>query len=322
MDKKRSGLYQRIENGVLKRTLWPLCRAQARRLDDKPADALYRFLCGLQFRHVYGFRPDFVRPRLFSEKLWSRMLHSRDPRLTWICDKLKVREYVASRVGSGCLIPLIWSGKEPEDIPFDKLPARFVMKANHGSGYNVIVTDKSRLDQEAAKQRLRIWLRENFALDKYLGAAWGYKNIERRITVESFIGAADHPPADFKFYCFSGRVELLTLHVNRYEGLKSMTLNRDYERLKFDSGFRHQDIEYPRPANYEVMVGLAEDLAAEFDFIRVDLYSDAGMVYFGELTPYPVGVSQFYSFDISSLDQPLGEKWTWPPRKSHDERSA
>ena len=55
---------------------------------------------------------------------------------------------------------------------------------------------------------------------------------------------------------------------------------------------------------------VAEDLSKGFGFVRVDLYAVADKVYFGELTPYPVGVSKFYSFDIDVLDVPLGDKWT------------
>ena len=300
---------KKVETRLFRLLLWPICRAYARRLGDRPADALYRFLCSLQFWKVYRFWPDLVQPRLFSEKLWSRMLHMRDPLLTLICDKLRVREYVASKVGGEYLIPLLWSGAEPEDIPFDDLPSQFVMKANHGSGYNIIVTDKTKLDPVSAKRTLKKWLRENFGLDKYLGAAWGYRNIKPHITIESFIGDRDKPPVDFKFYCFSGRVELLTLHVNRFEELRSMTLDRDFERLRFGPDFKEYEMSYPRPANFEAMVRLAEDLSMGFDFVRVDLYSVENAIYFGELTPYPVGVSQFYSFDIASLDPILGEKW-------------
>ena len=237
------------------------------------------------------------------------MLHMRDPLLTLICDKLRVREYVAEKVGGECLIPLLWSGEEPESIPFDDLPSQFVIKANHGSGYNIIVTDKAKLDLVSAKRTLEKWLHENFGSDKYLGAAWGYRNIKPHITIETFIGDRDKPPVDFKFYCFSGRVELLTLHVNRFEGLRSMTLDRDFERLRFGPDFEQPEISYPRPANFEAMILLAEALSKAFDFMRVDLYSVGAMVYFGELTPYPVGVSQFYSFDIASLDPILGGKW-------------
>ena len=302
-------LAKKIETRLFKLLLWPACRAYARHLGDRPADARYRFLCSLQFWRVYRFWPDLVKPRLFSEKLWSRMLHVRDPIFTLICDKLSAREYVAKKVGRECLIPLLWSGEEPGDIPFDDLPSQFVMKANHGSGYNIIVTDKTRLNQASAKRKLKKWLGENFGLDKYLGAAWGYKNIKPCVTIESFIGDEDKPPADYKFYCFSGRVEVLTLHFGRFERHETKAFDRNFNPLDLSRGFRQYEGKYHQPQNYDAMVNLAESMAEDFDFIRVDLYSSGNNVFFGELTPYPAGVSSFHGLDMTILDPILGEKW-------------
>jgi len=52
---------------------------------------------------------------------------------------------------------------------------------------------------------------------------------------------------------------------------------------------------------------LAESLAEDFDFIRVDLYDVDDKIYFGELTPYPGGVSA--QFLPISADKALGELW-------------
>ncbi|WP_446788318.1 ATP-grasp fold amidoligase family protein [Macellibacteroides fermentans] len=91
------------------------------------------------------FWPNFVKPRRFSEKLWSRQLHERSPKLTMISDKLLVRDYAASKVGVNYLVPLLWLGGNPEKIPFDELPNKFVIKTNHGCGYNIIVFDNSKI---------------------------------------------------------------------------------------------------------------------------------------------------------------------------------
>lgn len=64
---------------------------------------------------------------------------------------------MAEKVGSECLIPLMWTGPDLEAIPFDNLPSRDVMKAPHGSGHNIIVTDNSTLDRASAKRKLRTW---------------------------------------------------------------------------------------------------------------------------------------------------------------------
>jgi hypothetical protein len=304
-------LIEAVIAALIKFLVWPICRMYARYLGDNPADSIYRFLCSLQFWNVYRFWPDLKRPSLFSEKLWSRMLHVRNPILTVVCDKIKVRQYVVDKVGSECLIPLLWSGKDPSDIPFERLPDRFVIKANHGCGYNIIVTSKATLNQLETKRKLSRWLHENFGLDKYLGAAWGYKNISPAILIESFITESGQVPTDYKFYCFSGITEVMTMHFNRFKKHETKAFDRKGEPLVFGKEFHQYNQDCQKPQNFDEMLYLAETLAESFDFIRVDLYRINNKIFFGELTPYPAGVSGFHGLNMKILDKPLGEKWLW-----------
>ena len=289
---------------------YPLCRTYARIfIKDRPADPILRSLCRIAFWTVYGYWPNLTSPCRFAERLWDRMLHSRDPMLTLISDKYRVRDYVAQKVGPEWLIPLLWSGHRPENIPYDQLPKRFVVKTNHGCGFNILVPDKTQASAREMAAKLKKWLSINYAEDTYLGIAWGYRNIRPVILIEEFLGDDGKPPADYKFYCFSGRAELITIHFDRYGHKKSITVDRAFERLRFRPTFKQHDVDYNKPPNFEVMLTLAERLSEGFNFIRVDLYSLDGKIYFGELTPYPVGVSMFISFDIRDLDKTLGAKW-------------
>ena len=266
-----------------------------------------RVLCGCQFWWVNGYFPRFVHPRSFSEKLWSRMLHERDPLLTLISDKLRVREYVAARVGHDYVIPLLWSGCKAEDIPFDSLPRQFVIKTNHGCGYNIIVKDKAQLDQAKVRRQVTEWLGENFGRDTYLGIAWGYSNIKRSILIESFIEENGRVPTDYKCWCFGGRVEFISLHFGRFESHTTLSVDRNFEPGGLSFALPIHGDDYERPAHYREIVRVAERLAERFDFIRVDLYSVGNRIYFGELTPYPGGVAA--RFEPESVDYVLGAKW-------------
>jgi hypothetical protein len=293
---------------------YPVCRSYARHfVKDRPADWILRSMCRLAFLTVYHYWPHLKTPRFFAERLWDRMLHDRNPAFTLVSDKFRVRDLVARTVGAGVLIPLLWSGKRPEDIPYDRLPSRFVIKTNHGCAYNILVPDKSRIDRAAVASQLRRWLSENYAEDTYLGIAWGYRNVEPRILIEEFLTDDGNPPADYKFYCFAGRAEVITIHLDRYGEKKSIAVDREFVRFRFRPSFRQFPLDVPRPPDFEAMLELAERLSVGFNFVRVDLYSVANKVYFGELTPYPVGVSKFVSFDIRDLDRRLGEKWGTNP---------
>jgi hypothetical protein len=286
---------------------WPFCRAYSRHLGDRQADALLRFLCSLSFWAVHRYWPNFVQPHSFSEKIWHRMLHDRNLNMTLITDKLRVRDCVASKVGGNYLIPLLWSGVNAEEIPFDELPLRFVLKANHGCDYNILVNNKMQLKKEETKEQLTKWLSENFGQDTYLGIAWGYKNIKPAILVEEFIEENGIVPPDYKFWCFSGRTEIITVHNDRFAKHRVATLKRNFERHDFLFPLDDGRGNCQRPRCFDEMLEVAESLAEGYDFLRVDLYVNKDKIYFGELTPYPGGVTT--KFLPVRQDFLLGEKW-------------
>lgn len=297
-------------NGLFKVLYWPTCRAYSRHLGDRPADALLRFLCSIFYWRVYRFWPNFVHPRRFTEKVWNRMLYERDPLYTLISDKFRVRDYIADKVGGEYLITLLWSGKNPEEIPFDTLPDKFVIKTNHGCEYNIIIQDKTQLNKKKIIMQLKKWLGENFGNDMFLGIAWAYRNIKPHIIIETFLEENGHSPVDYKFFCFSGRVEYFKIDFDRFKGHSVMYFDRDFNKLDlFEPGFKKYQGKIDLPRNIYDLMRLAESLATGFDFIRVDLYSIEDKIYFSELTLYPGGV--FSKFEPDYYDYVLGEKWKW-----------
>lgn len=301
-------IMRKVTNLIFKLFYWPLCRAYSRFIiGDKPADAVYRFLCSIQFFRTHRFWPDFVNPKRFSEKIWYRMFHDRDSIYTLINDKMLVRDFVKSKIGTEYLIPLLWQGDNPAAIPFEKLPLKFVIKANHGCGYNIIVNDKSKIEPDKVKKQLSRWLNTNYCQNFLLGIEWGYKNIKPHILIEEHIGESGKIPVDYKFYCFSGRVEFVTVHFDRFIEHKTRSFDREFKPYDFTYHFHQWNGDCLRPQNFETMVNLADKLADGFDFMRVDLYTVDNRIYFSELTPYPGGVST--KFLPTSRDLFLGNKW-------------
>lgn len=281
---------------------------------DEPANGLMTLLVSLQFLMEYRYWPHFKNPRSYSEKINARMLFDRNPKLIMATDKLAVREYVADKLGHEFLIRLIWEGDKAEDIPFSELPFKFVIKTNHGCGYNIIVKEREQLDQAKAITRLSKWLNENFCQDRYLGIEWAYKNIRPKIFIEAFLDDSGRIPLDYKFFCFSGRVEFILMTFDRHKDPFEKHFDRDFTPLDLWNGCRQYPGKVERPENFVQMLDVAEKLAAGFDFIRVDLYNLAGQIFFGELTPYPGG--GFARFVPRKYDFVFGEKWKiwsgWP----------
>jgi len=287
----------------------PLCRAYARRvLGDKPADDLMAFLCGLYFLKVHGYRPRFKSPSSFLEKVWSRMLYDRNPRLTGLADKLRARDHVTSRAGKEYLVPLFWTEARPEDIPFAELPPKFVLKTNHGCGYNIMIKDRSELDPDAVRRQPREWLDVNFCEDNFLGVEWAYKHIRPMIMVESLLEGDGGDLDDCKFFCYDGRAEFLKLTFDRFGESSEAFLDRDLGRLDFyGQGLRQFQGPITLPENYGEMVRVAEAVSQGIDFLRVDMYSTGGRIFVGELTLYHgAGMIRLCP---RRYDYLLGEKW-------------
>ncbi len=303
-----STLFPRIGNRLFRLLYMPICRAYARYvLGDKPADLMMRILCSVQFYRVNGIWPHFINPQLFSEKLWHRMLYNRNPLLTLISDKLNVRDYVSQKIGKDYLIPIIWHGENPESIPFDDLPDKFVIKTNHGCSYNIIVNNKGMLDQNKTKKQLKKWLEVNYCTDKWMGIEWGYKHVKPTILIETMIEENGNTPVDYKFYCFSGAVECVTVHLDRFVEHKTKTFDRNFSHHEFRYNLPQWHGTCRRPLIYDSMVNVAEILSRDFQFLRVDLYCIGNKIYFSELTPYPGGISlQFLPLEQDRL---FGQRW-------------
>lgn len=82
-------------------------------------------------------------PVSIQDKLRWLNIYDADPLKSDCADKLKVKDYTKKITGINLGVPTIAVWDKAEDIDFDKLPDKFVLKCNHGSGMNIIVKDKS-----------------------------------------------------------------------------------------------------------------------------------------------------------------------------------
>jgi hypothetical protein len=293
---------------ILARAHAAVCRAYSRKfVMNRPADGIFRLLCSLHFYQCHSYWPNFVQPRSFSEKIWHRMLYDRDPVLTRFADKLAVREIVRERIGENYLIPVLWNGKDADQIPFQSLPDRYVIKATHGSGFNILVDESKMTDRDGIRSTLKGWLATNYCDDFSLGAEWCYRNVPASIIIEEFIGEKGQVPLDYKFFCFNGRVEYIQIDFGRFVQHTRLIFDRDFNRLDLVFGFPPYRGEAMRPSKLPDMLHIAEALSRGRDFVRVDLYTVSGRVFFGEMTNYPEEGSA--RFQPRRFDFEFGEKW-------------
>lgn len=258
------------------------------------------------FKSRLKYDLDLDNPKTFNEKLQWLKLHDRKPEYTMMVDKYKVREYVANTIGEQYLIPLIAVYDKAEDIDFNKLPQKFVLKCNHNSGVGMcICKDKSKINIRKVRKRLNKGLKQDYYLT---GREWPYKNVERKIVCEQFMEDKESPDLkDYKFMCFNGEVKCSFVCSERFsgEGLKVTFFDRDWQVMPFTRHYPKSEKVIEKPKNYELMIELAEKLSKNIPFVRVDFYEVNGKVYFGELTFFPGNGLE--EFEPEKYDKMLGD---------------
>lgn len=246
-----------------------------------------------EIMYFYNFkRPlNLKNPQDINEKLQYLKLHTyyENPVITQCVDKYRVRDYLKGKEYEYLLPGFLGGYMAAEEVREDwpKFPEQFVIKCNHGCGYNILVTNKKELDLNQIIKQLIIWMREDFWK---IYCEPQYKDIERRIIVEEYLG---NDIQTYKFYCFNGKPMVLYISSNGENGEKDLYL--DYYDMEWNwlpislEGHEHAKAKTMKPKNFEKMIDVAENLSLDFPFVRVDLYNLDGRIYFSELTFIPTG---------------------------------
>lgn len=267
----------------------------------------------IQLQYIKNFFrfPDLEYPKLFSEKIQWMKLYDRKKTHIRLSDKYEVRDYIKSIIGAEYLNELFVVSDNPEEIKFDELPLQFVIKANHGSGFNRIVWDKSKVNWTTIVKQLRGWLNSDYYLKT---REWQYKEINRKILIEELLSNdSKSVPLDYKFHCFNGKVELIQVDIDRFSNHKRNLYNTEWELLPLEwSPAKNNKPNYPkgedveRPANLVEMINLSERISCDFNYVRVDLFEVNNKVIFGEITfHHENGMAHFFP---SQFDEIYGAK--------------
>lgn len=254
-----------------------------------------RYILEKQFKWATGYKLNLDNPKSFNEKIQWLKLNYKNPLLTKCADKYAVREYVKEKIGEEYLIPLLGVWDSPDDIDFDALPNQFVLKVNWGSGQNIIVKDKSKLNIEEAKEKLRNWMKPE-CNHYWMGLEWCYKDIQPKIICEKYIEQIGGAVYDYKFFCYNGNPLNMYIAVDSYD-YSIMCINyydKDYNLLPFFKHYPNTEMPIKKPVFWDKMLELSRVLSQELPFVRVDFYDTGHQIYFGEMTFYPgCGVDKF-----------------------------
>jgi hypothetical protein len=263
---------------------------------------------------------NFRKPSTFSEKVNWRIINDRRELLRYTCDKLYNKREAEAR--GVAVATTLWQGRSLKDLAGLTLSERWVLKPNHGSGLVAFGEGPIR-DVTPLETATRHWLGKSGPARE---GEWAYTQARPLFIVEEMLGTGNRPPTSYKFFVFNGEplfIAVISVDEERFSPWRSR-LGRRWPPPRTAMGFYTSSWEQldvrlgdfplgtlePRPSTLPAMLSAAGKLARDFDFMRVDLFSDRGKVYFGELTPYPsAGLSPF---SPREFDVELGSHWTLP----------
>lgn len=253
-------------------------------------------LCEL-YELIMNEKVNLKNPILFTEKIQWLILHDSTAQKTKLADKYLVRNWIAEKIGDKYLIPVIGVWDDFDDIDFNKLPNKFILKCNHGSGYNYVIKDKEKIDYIKVKKIFQNWMKINFAFAGTLELQ--YASIPRKIIAEEYIEQLDGNLLDYKVHCFMGEPKYIQVIGDRD------LVRHTGAQLIYDSMWNEQVwsfADYPkfsrkidRPLILNEMLEVGRKLSQEFVYVRIDFYIIENKLKFGEMTFTPA--SGLYRYD-------------------------
>lgn len=271
-----------------------------------------KIMIKFQYRIKLGRNPNINEPKRFTEKLQWYKLHYRDSLMTTGADKYEVRNYVKSKGLENILNKLYAVYSNERELDIKLLPDKFVIKTNNGSGTNYLCTNKSNISLVNLKKDISHWLSRDIYAS---GREWCYKDIEPKIIVEEFLESKDEKFQginDYKFLCFGGKAKYIVFDVDRHSEHKRNIYDLDWNLINVSTDHPNIQEKVEKPEALAEMIKIANRLAEDFPFVRVDLYWVNQKIYFGELTFYPW--TGYVQFEPDEFDYTLGEIFKLPKR--------
>ncbi|MCM2131482.1 ATP-grasp fold amidoligase family protein [Larsenimonas rhizosphaerae] len=259
----------------------------------------------LRYKRAFGEFPNLRNPKTFNEKICYRKLHP-EPVFSILSDKVEARSYVKHCIGEQNLTPCLGVARQLTPELFDELPNQFVMKASHGSGFNLLVDDKRHVTFPELYNLSQKWLSSNFYT---VCRENQYKPIEPRLIFEKLLlDESGKVPKDYKFHCFQKPGEEPVIYIeishDRFTNYRVDFYDSDWKLVRVREERLDSGIELEKPHNLDAAMELALKLARGFSYVRVDFYLIGDDIYFGEMTFTPM--AGLMKFDSRELDEQWG----------------
>lgn len=245
------------------------------------------------YKNAMGKDLDWDDPKDLNEKINWMKFNTDLSEWTRLSDKYRVREYLKERGREDLLVELYGVWENADDIDFDALPNKFVLKSNHGCGTVILVNDKSTLDIPCVRKKMNNWIKSSYGI---LTVEPQYLKIKPLLIAEELL-ENDNPNSssliDYKVFCVEGEVYCIMVCANRTigKGMETMLYDTEWNpKPEMLAGTHvHDKVCISKPSCLDELLKAAKDLSKGHHFVRADFYISKGKVYFGEMTFTPKG---------------------------------
>ncbi len=242
----------------------------------------------------YGRFPN--KKPLLSNYLFKKMnsKESYNPLRAYVSDKEFVKNFIKCKLGQEYLVPTITIIKSYEKALQYKYPPRCCIKPTHLSGRYILRDDNELIDFNLLKK----WFETNYY---NIGRERNYRYLEPKIIIEPLIFDSKNNE-DFKFFCFKGKVSFIQVDLDRQINHTRLYYDTSWKKLDFSILKPKSNLDFKKPKNLQQLINLAEKIGEDFEFIRVDLYTNEKQIFIGEITNWPEnGKGYFIPKDSENL---------------------
>lgn len=258
-----------------------------------------------------GKKLNLKHPKTLTEKIQWLKLYDNALEKTNLTDKVLVREWVKDKIGEKYLKPIFQICNSFDEINFENLPEKFMVKCNHGCKWQYIVKNKEEYLKHNflipySKRMVDNWMKQSFY-------GWSdfelqYKDIKPKILVEKLLSeTTDKPPKEFEVWCFNSVPKIFTVIDNKSVNKNVYDENYNLLDLKFSFSDDNSNSDIKADKLLKEAVLLSQKLANDFKLVRVDWIVYNNQLYFNEMTFTPHSGFIHFPKECEKWNKKLGE---------------
>jgi hypothetical protein len=247
---------------------------------------------------------NWTNPTNLNEKINWMAFNSDITEWIKLADKIRMREYVSEK-GLQCILPSVYAEwDDANNISFEALPQKFVLKCNHDNGSSILIEDRYSINEKMVIPFIKRCMKRKFGITT---AEPHYQYIKPLVFAEEYI-ENDKPFSNsivnYKFFSFNGNAPYCQViynlndyqsHVSEIYSTEPWQKCRDKSTSKYNS-----ESVIPAPIHLDKMLQAIHVLTESIPFCRIDFYETTDKIYLGEFTFMP-GCGRINTFSSEFL---------------------